>query len=138
MISMPSPQPSSLDCNQCLPTATHYNGLRDCKVVVVGSAAPPDRKIRLQKNAQNQRDGTRSAKPYPVHHGSRSGTTLLTKQLLLPMALQPRYLQVLCRAFLELGEEWIWMGRSELAYRIRDSDDSDDVHTSLSTSKCVY
>ncbi|KIL64794.1 hypothetical protein M378DRAFT_162958, partial [Amanita muscaria Koide BX008] len=46
---------------------------------------PPDlieksEKIRLQKNAQNQRDGTRSAKPYPIHHQSRSGTTFLTKQ----------------------------------------------------------
>ncbi|KAF8334439.1 hypothetical protein F5887DRAFT_1273589 [Amanita rubescens] len=46
---------------------------------------PPDlieksEKIRLQKNAQNQHDGTRSAKPYPIHHQSRNGTTFLTKQ----------------------------------------------------------
>ena len=46
---------------------------------------PPDliqksTKIRLQKNAQNQRDDTRSVKPYPIHHQSRNGTTFLTKQ----------------------------------------------------------
>ncbi|KAF8334436.1 hypothetical protein F5887DRAFT_1139377 [Amanita rubescens] len=46
---------------------------------------PPDlieksEKIRLQKNAQNQCDGTRSAKPYPIHHQSRNGTPFLTKQ----------------------------------------------------------
>ncbi len=46
---------------------------------------PPDlikrsEEIRLQKNAANQYDSTRGAKPYPINHQSRSGTTFLTKQ----------------------------------------------------------
>lgn len=38
------------------------------------------KKIRLQNDTLNQHDGTRSAKPDPIHHQSRSGTTFLTKQ----------------------------------------------------------
>ena len=46
---------------------------------------PPDlveksEKIRLQKNAANQYDSTRGAKPHPINHQSRSGTTFLPKQ----------------------------------------------------------
>ncbi|KAF8333696.1 hypothetical protein F5887DRAFT_1259663 [Amanita rubescens] len=46
---------------------------------------PPDlikksEEIRLQKNAANQYDSTRGAKPYPINHQSRDGTTFLTKQ----------------------------------------------------------
>ena len=46
---------------------------------------PPDlieksEKIRLQKNAANQYDSTRGAKPYPINHQSRSGTTFIPKQ----------------------------------------------------------
>ena len=48
---------------------------------------PPDlieksEKICLQKNVLNQHDGTRSAKPYPIHDQSRHSTTFLMKQLI--------------------------------------------------------
>jgi hypothetical protein len=51
---------------------------------------PPDlieksEKIRLQKNAPNQLNSTRSAKPYPIHHQSRSGTTFFTKQPIITL-----------------------------------------------------
>ncbi len=39
--------------------------------------------IRLQKNAQNQYNGTRSAKPYPIHHESRNNTRFVTKQFII-------------------------------------------------------